>query len=155
MEEALTARAEDYMRAVYEVIGRKGFARIKDVARELDVKPSTAVEMIRKLNGGSLLVYEKYSGITLTQRGREIAEAVKTRRDTFRKFLDIILVPIDMATKDAHVLEHQLDPKTILQFTRFVEFVTSAPEHPKFVGRWMEQFKKFCDERNHSGVNGC
>lgn len=26
------------------------------------------------------------------------------------------------------MLEHQLDPKTTLQFTRFVEFVTSATE---------------------------
>jgi DtxR family Mn-dependent transcriptional regulator len=154
MEEALTGRAEDYLRAVYEAAQRRGYTRIKDIVRELNVRPSTAVEMMRKLDREELLVYEKYSGITLTGRGREIAEAVKTRRDTFKKFLDLILVPCDVATRDAHVLEHQLDPKTILQFTRFVEFVTSTREPVKSVESWLEHFKRFCDERNHSGDNG-
>lgn len=152
MKEALTGRTEDYLRGVYEIIERKGYARIKDVAKELDVQPSTAVEMMKKLHRMGLVMYEKYGGVTLTFQGEEIARAVRERHETFKKFLEIILVPKDVALKDAHVLEHQLDPKTILQFTRFVEFISSAPEHPKFVRRWLEQFKRYCEMKNRQHV---
>lgn len=147
--QSVSGRAEDYLRTVYEIIEEKGYARIKDVARELNVKPSTVVEMMKKLRGKRLVFYEKYGGVTLTPRGKEIAEAVKERRDTFKKFLEIILVPEETAAKDSHVLEHELDPRTILQFTRFVEFITQAiaTEHPKFVRRWMEQFRKYCEKK--------
>ena len=108
------------------------------------MKASTVVEMVRKLHKDGFVRYEKYGGVTLTPRGREIAEAIKERRDVFKKFLELILVPEDVALKDSHILEHQLNPKTILQFTRFVKFITEASERPKFVGRWIEQFKKYC-----------
>lgn len=148
MKEALTGRTEDYLRGIYEIIERKGYARIKDIVRELNVRPSTVVEMMKKLDRMRLVTYEKYGGITLTPRGKEIARAVRERHETFKKFLEIILVPKDVALKDAHVLEHKLSSKTILQFTRFVEFITSAPKHPKFVGRWMEQFRSYCEKEN-------
>lgn len=150
MREALSGRSEDYLRGVYEIIERKGYARIKDVAKELSVQPSSAVEMMKKLDHHGLVVYEKYGGVTLTPEGKEIARVVRQRHDTFKKFLEIILVPRSIALKDAHVLEHQLDPKTILQFTRFVEFITSAQKYPKFVGRWVEQFRKYCQEKTMS-----
>jgi len=153
LKEALTGRTEDYLRGIYEIIERKGYARIKDIVRELNVRPSTVVEMMKKLDHIGLVVYEKYGGITLTSQGEEISRAVRERHETFKKFLEIILVPKDVALKDAHMLEHQLDPKTILQFTRFVEFITSAPEHPKFVKRWLEQFKRYCETKNRQHVD--
>jgi DtxR family Mn-dependent transcriptional regulator len=149
MNESVSGRVEDYLRVVYEIIEQKGYARIKDISRELGVRPSSVVEMMRKLRSRGFVVYERYGGITLTSQGRDVAEAVKTRHSTFKKFLEIILVPEDIAAKDAHVLEHQLDTKTILQFTRFVEFITraTATDHPKFIRRWMEHFRKYCAEK--------
>lgn len=148
MKEALTGRSEDYLRGLYEIIQRKGYARIKDIARELGVQPPSAVEMMKKLDQIGLVAYEKYGGVILTSQGEEIARAVSKRHETFKKFLEIILVPKDIALKDAHMLEHRLDPKTILQFTRFVEFVTAAPKRPRFVRRWMDHFKEYCEKEN-------
>jgi DtxR family Mn-dependent transcriptional regulator len=152
MNEALSERTEDYLRAVYEIVERKGYARIKDIAREARIQPPSAVEMMKKLDQMGFIAYEKYGAITLTSKGQEIARAVRKRHETFKKFLEIILVPKEIALKDSHLLEHKLDPKTVLQFTRFVEFITSAPEHPKFVGRWLEQFKKYCEKENQQHV---
>jgi len=154
MHESVSGKVEDYLRAVYEIIEQKGYARIKDISRDLEVRPSTVVEMMRKLHDRGFVVYEKYGGITLTLQGRNVAEAVKMRHDTFKKFLEIILVPEDVAAKDAHVLEHRLDSKTILQFTRFVEFITRATSagRPKFMERWMEQFRKYCEEKTNARI---
>lgn len=152
MKETLSGRSEDYLRGVYEIIEQKRYARIRDVARELSVQPSSAVEMMKKLDRKGLVMYEKYGGITLTPEGEEIAMAIRERHETFKKFLEIILVPNDIASRDAHVLEHRIDPKTILQFTRFVDFITSAPKNPKFVGRWMEQFRTYCEKENRKHI---
>jgi len=145
MSRSLSTREEDYLRGIHEVLERKGYARIRDIANEVAVRPPTAVGMMRKLAQKGLVVYEKYGGVTLTPEGREIARAVSNRHGIFLKFLEIILVPRGVAVKDAHILEHQLDPKTIEQFTRFVEFITGAPDHPRFVGRWMDLFKSYCE----------
>ena len=147
MANEVSGRAEDYLRCIYEIIERRGFARVKDIARELNVKPSSVVEMMEKLHKMNLIIYEKYGGIRLTKKGREIGEIIEKRHETFRRFLEIILVPKDIALRDAHVLEHRLHPKTILQFTRFVEFITSYADHPRFIGRWLEEFKKYCEKK--------
>ncbi|MCD6263364.1 metal-dependent transcriptional regulator [Candidatus Bathyarchaeota archaeon] len=142
---SLSEREEDYLRAIYEIICRKGYARIKDIAKEVEVRPPTAVEMMKKLARKGLVKYEKYGGVSLTSQGSEIAMVISKRHETFTKFLEIILVPREIALKDAHILEHQLNPKTILQFTRFVEFITGASDRPRIVGRWMEMFKNYCE----------
>jgi DtxR family Mn-dependent transcriptional regulator len=152
-ETPLSRRSEDYLRALYEIIEGKRYARIRDVAKEVGVQPSSAVEMMKKLDRKGLVRYEKYGGITLTFKGEEIATAIRERHETFKKFLEIILVPEEVALRDAHVLEHRLDPRTILQFTRFVDFISSAPRHPKFVRRWMEQFRSYCEKENREPEN--
>ena len=100
----ISSKAEDYLRAIYEIVNQKGFVRIKDIARELDVKPPTVVEMMKKLDDKRLVTYEKYGGITLTERGKQIAELIENRHETFKNFLEILLVPKDTALKDAYIL---------------------------------------------------
>ncbi len=140
----VSSTAEDYLRAIYEIITQKGFARIKDIARELEVTSSTVVEMMKKLDRNGFVKYEKYGGITLTDRGYEIALTIEKRHETFKNLLEILLVPKETALKDAHILEHQLHPTTILQFSRFLDFMTIHPEQPMCLQRWMVGFKKYC-----------
>jgi DtxR family Mn-dependent transcriptional regulator len=150
MSEELTERMEDYLRIIYEIENEKGYARLKDVASRLNVRPPTAEEMLRKLNDMNLIVHEKYGGIRLTKKGREIAEAIEKRFQYVRRFLQILLVPNDVAARDAHIIEHRLHPKTLLQIIRFVEFISSHPEHPKFITYWFEKFKRYCEEKERA-----
>jgi DtxR family Mn-dependent transcriptional regulator len=103
--------------------------------------------MMKKLDTKRLVVYEKYGGVTLTVRGKKIAEVIEKRHQTFRKLLEILLVPKDIALKDAHLLEHELDSKTILQFSRFVDFIAKYSERPAFMKRWLMEFKRYCEKR--------
>jgi DtxR family Mn-dependent transcriptional regulator len=150
----LSDREEDYLRGIHELVDQNGYTRIRDISKKLGVSPPSAVQMMRKLDGKKLVVYEKYGGVTLTSKGREIATVISNRHETFRKFLKILLVPKEIAVKDAHILEHHLDPKTILQFNKFVEFIASADERPRFVSRWREMFKKYCDKKESTIEEG-
>jgi DtxR family Mn-dependent transcriptional regulator len=148
MENRISNRKEDYLRVIYNVIKRNGYARIRDVSHELDVHPSSACEMMKKLADKGLIVYEKYSGITLTSHGAEVAKAIHDRHKTFAKLLEMILVPSEIAQKDAHMLEHGVHPKTILQLTRFLVFISEECEGPLCSGiamkDWRELFKNYC-----------
>jgi DtxR family Mn-dependent transcriptional regulator len=148
MSMEITGKAEDYLRGIYEITQEKGFARIRDIANHIDVKPSSAVEMVRKLDRLQLVKYEKYGGVMLTSKGRDLAEVIEKRHETFKKFLEIILVPKNVALKDAHVLEHRLHPRTILQFSKFVDFIENAQDNPRFLKKWRSAFKRYCESKS-------
>jgi DtxR family Mn-dependent transcriptional regulator len=144
--EGISSKAEDYLRTIYEQISKNGFVRIKDIARELNVTSSTVVEMMKKLDEQKLINYKKYGGVTLTNHGTEIALIVEKRHETFRQLLELLLVPKDIALKDAHILEHQLQSKTILQFTMFLNFITTHPTQSMYIKNWVGDFKKHCEQ---------
>lgn len=148
MSTEITGKAEDYLRGIYEITQEKGFARIRDIANRLNVKPSSAVEMVRKLHRLELVRYEKYGGVILSTKGREMAEVIEKRHETFKKFLEIILVPKNVALKDAHVLEHRLHPRTILQFSKFVDFIENAQDNPRFLKKWRVAFKNYSESKS-------
>ena len=131
---------EDYLEAIYNIILRKGYARTKDISRELEISSSSVTEMLKKLDDMDLVNDERYSGVTLTPKGERIARSVKTRHDTIRTLLRIILVSDKTAEIDACKIEHEISPETVEQLTKFVKFVESAPIYPK----WLEHFKEFC-----------
>jgi DtxR family Mn-dependent transcriptional regulator len=141
----LSRKAEDYLEAILNIAEKKGYTRIKDIALALGITPSSVVEMVKRLNDMDLVEYRKYDGVTLTPEGREIAKVVKDRHDTIRAFLEIIKVPKDIANKDACIIEHELEEKTIEQVKNLVNFVKSAPDYPQ----WLEHFEIFCETGEH------
>jgi len=116
----LSKRAEDYLRAILEVARGKGYARVKDVADVLNVKPPSVVEMLRKLDALGLVEYRRRDGIVLTEEGTKIAEVIKDRHDAVVALLRMIGVAENVIEEEAHVMEHELRPETILLIKRFV-----------------------------------
>jgi len=132
---------EDYLEAIYNIILKKGYARTKNIAGELNVTSPSVSAMLKKLQDAGLIFYEKYGGVTLTPAGEKLARAIKDRHDTIKKLLKIIYVSENIAEKDACKLEHELSPESVTQLTNFVRFIESRPIYPE----WLEHFKTFCD----------
>ena len=141
----LSRKAEDYLEAILNIAEKKGYTRVKDIASALNIKPSSVVEMLKRLNDMGYVVYRKYDGVTLTPKGSTIGRSVKDRHETIRAFLEIINVPKRIADKDACIIEHELEPETIAQLKHFVRFVKSAPDYPQ----WLEHFESFCKTGRH------
>lgn len=144
----LSRKAEDYLEAILNIAEEKGYAKIKDIADTLDIKPPSVVEMVKKLDKKGFVEYRKYDGVTLTEKGREIALIVKDRHNTIKTFLEIIKVPEKIAEKDACTMEHELDAITTTQIKNLVNFVKTAPEYPQ----WLEHFEEFCATGEHPCV---
>lgn len=124
----LSRKAEDYLEAILNVSSEKGYARTRDIARELGIQPPTVVEMVQKLDKAGMIVYRKYDGVTLTDQGKRIAEVIRDRHVTLRTFLELVRVPHTIAEKDACMMEHELSPETIEQIRTFIAFCSENPQ---------------------------
>lgn len=134
-----TERTEDYLEALDIIIEKKGYAQVKDVTKFLGVGASSVTEMFQKLGDAGYINYEKYSGVTLTSKGKNIAKKTRKKHDTLKKFLLIIGIDEKIANEDACKIEHIVNPKTMDRLTKFVEFVKRFEDSPK----WLDHFKHF------------
>jgi Mn-dependent DtxR family transcriptional regulator len=127
-------RVEDYLEVVYELIQRKGYARPSDIAERLDVKLPSVTNMLQKLHGMRLIVYERYRGLTLTEKGERMARFSQQKHMAIIKFLRILGVTEKIAKLDAEGIEHHVHKETLNRIERFVAF---ANDHPS----WFKSFK--------------
>ena len=136
-------KVENYLEAIYNITQRKGHARVKDIARELGVKPPSVSEAMVKLKQAGLVNYEKYGSVTLTNQGEKIGKTVKHRHDTIKSFLKKIMVPERIADLDACKLEHELSPESMEQLIKFVKFMESYQASHQ----WLTVYEQFCKEK--------
>ncbi len=67
--------AEDYLERIHALIQEKGYARVVDIADSLAVKRASVTSMVQKLGELGYLKYEKYRGLILTSKGRQVAQS--------------------------------------------------------------------------------
>jgi Mn-dependent DtxR family transcriptional regulator len=115
-----TYRMEDYLEIIYELVKHKGYATMADVAEYLNVRPPSVTTMMRRLDQSSLLNYEKYRGIQLTEKGMDIAKIIHDRHSILSEFLKMIGVTEKIANKDAESMEHHLHPQTMQRLTELM-----------------------------------
>ena len=117
----LSRTAENYLRAIYEIIENKGYVRVKDISQALDVRPSTVIEMLEKLNEERLIVYKKRSGISLTGDGKKKAATINERYKIFLRLFELAGVSPKIAYRDACILEHYVSDETNAAIQSFVD----------------------------------
>ena len=118
-----TYRMEDYLEIIYELVQRKGYATLADVAEYLNVRPPSVTTMMRRLDQSGLLNYEKYRGIQLTEKGRDIAKIIHNRHSILSEFLKMIGVSEKIANADAESMEHHLHPQTMHRLTELMRIL--------------------------------
>src|ERR671925_1996170 len=127
-ENASTARMEDYLEVIYELIQYKGYATTIDISEYLNVSSPSVTKMVQKLNESGHLNYEKYRGIQLTDKGTLVAKSIRERHGLLAEFLKIIGVDEDTANKDAEGIEHHLQPKTLGKLENFIKDIKQRRE---------------------------
>ncbi|KYC52715.1 MAG: manganese transport transcriptional regulator [Candidatus Methanofastidiosum methylothiophilum] len=134
-----TDTEEDYLKAILNITEGKGFARTKDVAKALGVRPATTVEMLKKLEEKGLIKREHYGPTVLTEKGTKIATFTLKKHKMLLDFFKMILVPEEEAEKDACDMEHNLSKATNEQLIKFMAFLS----HEGFFEIWEKKFKDF------------
>lgn len=130
----------DYLRQILFFVEKKGYARPRDIAGKMGVRPPSVTEMLGKLRKGGYVDYERYGEATLTPAGLAEARRLRGKYEVFGKLLKMLLVPGEIAEEDACVMEHYLHKKTEVQLSRFVQFVGEFKRTPLF----LKNFGEYC-----------
>ena len=73
-----TAEAEHvemYLKAIWHIKERGGEVKISTIAKMLNVRQPSVVQMLKKLNGKNLVNYNK-AGVTLTEEGERVGASM-------------------------------------------------------------------------------
>ncbi len=149
VDKQLTSALKGYLQAIYCLQRDKGVARVRDIARMLDVHKSTVTGTLHRLGDMGLVDYAPYEPVKLTDRGRSLARCLEERQGVLADFLCRILnVERELADRNACALEDALDREVL---ARIVCFLTFVQRHPKLDEEWMEQFRAFSDRAMQEG----
>ena len=108
--------AEDYAEAIADLVAERGEARVVDLAGRLAVTHVTVNRTIARLQKAGIVTSQPYRAIFLTEQGRAVAEASKSRHETVVWFLRSLGIPQRVAEMDAEGIEHHVSPETLLAF---------------------------------------
>lgn len=104
--------AENYLEAILMIQLKKGFVRSVDVAHHLSyTKPSVSVAMKTFREEGYITVDET-GGLSLTEKGRKIAEKVYERHQVIAKALMALGVDEKTAYEDSCKIEHNISSQS-------------------------------------------
>jgi Mn-dependent DtxR family transcriptional regulator len=120
--------AEDYLERIHELIEEKGYARVVDIASSLKVKQASVTSMVQKLGELGYLNYEKYRGLILTAKGREVARKIHGRHETLSRFFSLFGLDSETQRQDIEGIEHYLSPATVEVLADLAKFFEEHPE---------------------------
>ncbi|MCU0799446.1 MAG: metal-dependent transcriptional regulator [Candidatus Thermoplasmatota archaeon] len=123
-----TYREEDYLEAILHVVNRKGYAKVTDISKHLGCSAATVTEMFIRLSDRGMVNYEKYGGVTLTEKGRNIGTEIDARHQLIRDFLLVLGVTNEVAEIDACMIEHRVHQETL---DHLQSFIVSFKDDPK------------------------
>ena len=112
--------AEDYVEAVQELIDSKGECRVQNLARHFNVSHVTVSRTVGRLQKDGLLETAPYKPITLTTKGRKLADRVKKRHKVVFEFLLALGVDEKTAQIDSEGIEHHVSKKTLSAMKKFL-----------------------------------
>ena len=117
--------AENYLETILVLKERNGTVRSVDIAAEMGFsKPSVSVAM-RNLREQECITMGDDGLISLTDKGRSIAESVYERHTLFTQWLVSLGVDQTIAAQDACRIEHVLSKET---FEAIKRHITSCKE---------------------------
>ena len=103
-----TAAVQDYAKAIYAIESRDQAAvSTNALAERLGVTTGSVSTMLRRLVELELVEHERYRGVRLTERGRQVAlEVLRHHRLLERYLVEELDMPWDRVHAEAEVLEH-------------------------------------------------
>ena len=120
-ENSLTHSAAHHLLAIRELRALRGYARVTDVARHLNITTGSASTNLKNLKSKNLVVEDENRFIALTKEGEALVEAVVTRKTILLKFLiEVLKVSPEQAEIDSCKTEHLISAETTSKLQKFV-----------------------------------
>jgi DtxR family Mn-dependent transcriptional regulator len=125
----LTFSEENHLKSIFHLSSEsESGVSTNSIAANLNTKASSVTEMLKKLNDKLLIVYKKYRGAQLTEKGRKTALNIIRKHRLWEVFLvDKLNFKWDEVHDIAEQLEHIQSEKLTNELDKFLNFPTKDP----------------------------
>ncbi|MBB6680029.1 metal-dependent transcriptional regulator [Aequorivita sp. 609] len=103
----MTFAEENYLKAIFHLeLESQGEVSTNAIAESMETKPSSVTDMVQKLAEKKMLVYKRYKGAQLTEKGRKIAADVIRKHRLWEVFL---VEKLNFHWDEVHDIAEQLE----------------------------------------------
>jgi len=116
-----TGSREDYLINILRLTQDKDVAKTTELAAVMDVSAASVSEMLKTLAGEGMINYEKYKGVSLTEKGMECARHIRKKHHIMERFLiDVLDADEDLAHEEACKMEHVISDESADKMCRML-----------------------------------
>jgi DtxR family Mn-dependent transcriptional regulator len=138
-KEATTASVQDYLAAIYDLTGTARPVIGARLAKHMAISAPAVTEAIHRLTRAGYVKVGRGKALTLTPKGREIAEVMARRHRLLERWLtDALGLNWTDAHEEAHRLEHALSPRVEEKLAAMLGMPSTCPHGnpiPGMVGK--------------------
>ncbi len=119
---------ENYIKSIYHLQSSERSVTTNELATELNTKPASVTDMLKKLKVKNLLHYERYQGFTLSTEGEKVALTIVRKHRLWEFFLvDKLGFGWDEVHAIAEELEHISSAALVEKLDAFLNFPKFDP----------------------------
>ncbi|MBX7137994.1 MAG: metal-dependent transcriptional regulator [Oligoflexia bacterium] len=126
-ENGITHSAAHHLLAVLELRETRGYARVTDVAKHLNITTGSASTNLKSLKSKGFIDEDDNRFLTLSPSGESLARAVISRKKLLMQFfIDVLKVSPEQAEIDACKTEHLISAETTGKLDKFLKQAKAA-----------------------------
>ena len=123
-----SASVQDYLAAIYDLAGSGQPVIGARLAKHMNISAPAVTEAIHRMVRGNYVKVGRGKELTLTTRGREVAEVMARRHRLLERWLtDILGLNWTDAHEEAHRLEHAISPRVELRLAEALGMPSTCP----------------------------
>jgi DtxR family transcriptional regulator, Mn-dependent transcriptional regulator len=151
-ENALTHSAAHYIMTIHELLESQGYARVTDIAKQLNITRGSCSISLKPLKRRGLVVEDHNKFLSLSEEGKRLALIVEKNDELLETFFKEVLgVNEDQAEVDACKIEHLLSIETSIKLCSFIDLIKSEQ---KVVQEFIKVLRKHT-QTCHNTVEEC
>jgi DtxR family transcriptional regulator, Mn-dependent transcriptional regulator len=120
---------ENYLKAIYKLQEKTGAeVSTNDISKEMSTKAASVTDMLKRLSEKTLINYQKYQGVSLTEMGRKVALAIVRKHRLWETFLvNKLKFKWDEVHDIAEQLEHVQSEELIEKLNEYLDYPQYDP----------------------------
>lgn len=151
-ENALTHSAAHYLMTIHELLMAQGYARVTDIAKQLNITRGSCSISLKPLKRRGLVVEDHNKFLSLSEEGKRLAQIVEKNDELLTTFFkDVLGVNEDQAEIDACKIEHLLSIETSIKLCSFIELIKSDQKIVLEFSKVLRKHTQTC----HNSVDEC
>ncbi len=141
----ITHSAAHHLMAIDDLMQKRGYARVSDVARQLNITRGSVSISLQPLKKAGFVLQDENRHLRLSDRGQELVDSIKTKRRLVRRlFAEVLGVDPTQAEVDACKMEHLISRESALRLNSFLRYIDSDEAAARKFDRAWREYEKNC-----------